>query len=148
MTLLLPKWQWPDKISPCKAGVAQLVEQRTRNAQVNSSNLFAGSREGKGSGDFLPNPFFFSLFAGLQRRFVFCRIDDDGRRSDRTPVRVEGFRVALLLDLLSSFEVARGYRTWRGKGASATVALPRPARDNEGGHRDIFKNNTTIVVFV
>lgn len=33
------------------------VEQRTRNAQVNSSNLFAGSRNGKGSGDFLPNPF-------------------------------------------------------------------------------------------
>lgn len=27
----------------CKAGVAQLVEQRTRNAQVNSSSLFAGS---------------------------------------------------------------------------------------------------------
>ena len=37
------------------------VEQRTRNAQVNSSNLFAGSRNIKGSGDYLLNPFPFLI---------------------------------------------------------------------------------------
>ena len=41
------------------AGVAQLVEQRTRNAQVSGSSPDTGSRDSKGSGDFDLNPFIF-----------------------------------------------------------------------------------------